>query len=270
MQIHEFSLPTGAKAFAYLHDDSPQMLSDYAKKRPAIIICPGGAYQHLSARERDVPAFTFLNMGLQVVILEYSVEEKAGGKRPLEEAARCMKWIRDNAQQWRVDPDKIFICGFSAGGHLAASLGVHWDDPEIAQRCGVADARYLRPDGLILAYPVITDGEFAHVDTQKAVSADTDVPERYWSLETQVTADTPATFLWHTVEDNAVPVENGFLFMQALRRVGVNCEAHFFAKGRHGLSMCTREIDVHNEAAVEWVTLCRNWIETLYGPLGGR
>ena len=270
MELLKFDLPTGAKLAAWLHTENSEMTDDLCKNRPAVIICPGGAYIYTSARESDPVAQEFFAMGAQVFILNYSVEEKAADKRPLEELARTVMMVRKNAAQWWVDPRKIVTIGFSAGGHLAGSLGVHWDDPEIAERCDVADAKLLRPDGMILCYPVLSmiDG-VTHQITKKTIMANTKEEENYWSLETQVKDTTPPTFIWHTMEDADVPVENSLLFVSALRRNGVSCEAHFFPRGEHGRSVCTREVSTYDPVVRQWVSLCGKWLDTLFDPLGG-
>ena len=262
--------PTGARLTAWLHEESPELTNPLCAKRPAVVVCPGGGYVMLSGREKDPTAAEFFNMGAQVLVLEYSVEDKAGAKRPLEDAARAVLLARENAAAWRLDPQKIAIIGFSAGGHLAASLGVHWDDPEIARRLGVEDSRALRPDAMILCYPVITgvpglrhDGSILHV------SAECDEPLEYWCLETQVKENTPPAFLWHTMQDTCVPVENSILMMSALHKHGVSCEGHFFPWGDHGRSMCTGEVENSDPMVRRWVPMCRDWLEhTLGGFLG--
>ena len=245
------------------------MQSDSALRRPAVVICPGGAYEFCSVRESDAPASAFLNMGLQVFILLYSCGEAAGGKQPLTEAAQSVRLVRERADEWWIDPQKILICGFSAGGHLAASLGVHWDDPALAERCGVQDASVLRPDAMVLGYPVITAGQYAHRNSIVNVSRASGEPEQYWSLEENVSEKTPPTFLWHTMTDNSVPVENSLLFVQQLHRYGVACECHLFESGRHGMSVATREVDAASRAVHAWVGLCQTWLTARFGPLGG-
>ena len=112
--------------------------------RPAVLIIPGGGYEHVSVREGEPVALRFLAQGYHAFVLEYSVEAAACDKHPLEELARTVLMVRQNAEKWLVDPQKVVVIGFSAGGHLAASLGVHWDDPEILARCGVSDAKLLQ------------------------------------------------------------------------------------------------------------------------------
>ena len=203
MILETIQISQNATLTAILHGPSEEMQSDSALRRPAVVICPGGAYEFCSVREADAPASAFLNMGLQVFILLYSCGEDAGGKQPLTEAAQSVRLVRERADEWWIDPQKILICGFSAGGHLAASLGVHWDDPALAERCGVQDASVLRPDAMVLGYPVITAGQYAHRRSIAHVSRASGEPEQYWSLEENVSEKTPPTFLWHTMTDDS-------------------------------------------------------------------
>ena len=270
MELLKLTLPTGAKVTAWLHSGSPELHHPLCAVRPAVILCPGGASVMLSDREKDPTAAEFFAMGAQVFVLEYSVGAGAADKRPLEELARTVMLVRQNAAAWLVDPAKIVVMGFSEGGHLACSIGVHWDDPEIMERCGTADAKLLRPDGMILCYPVITMTEgLTNQKTKENVTAGTHEPESYWSLETQVNENTPPTFIWHTMTDSGVPVENSLLFVSALHRCGVSCEAHFFPQGKHGLSMCTREVNTLDPIVRQWMPLCRNWMDSNFGPLIG-
>lgn len=269
MDIQTISLPTGATLTAYLHPRSAEMQNPYTASRATLILCPGGGYSMLSDRENVPPAMLFFNMGFQVFVLSYSVGAAAANRRPLEELGRSVQLVRANREAWNIDPNRVAVLGFSAGGHLAASLGVHWNDPVLLERCNAQDARALRPDALILAYPVITDGAFTHAETLQNISAARQEPPHYWALETHVTADTPPTFLWHTMDDACVPVENSILFLQALHRAGVPCECHLYMHGQHGLSVCTGEVDCGQSAAKSWIALCRTWIESIWGDLGG-
>lgn len=269
MTVETIPISDRAVLTAYLHSASPDLQAPEAVSRAAVILCPGGRYAFCADVERDAPAIAFLNMGLQVFVLDYSVEPFAGDKRPLTELAMAVKLVREHSAEWQVDVHKVAVGGFSAGGHLAASLGVHWDDPQIAARCGLADGEMLRPDALVLCYPVITAGQYRHNASIECVSADCDEPLDYWSLETQVSASTPPVFLWHTVTDKTVPVENSLLFFEQLHAHGVPCEAHFFSEGPHGMSVATREVRHPSAAVHEWVRLCRNWLSARFGPLGG-
>lgn len=183
MEIQTISLPTGASLTAYLHPQSPEMRSAYATSRAALILCHGGGYSMLSDREVVPPAMIFFSMGFQVFVLSYSIGAGAANRTPLEELGRSVQLVRSNSQSWHIDPNRVAVLGFSAGGHLAASLGVHWNDPALLKRCDVHDARQLRPDALILSYPVITDGDKTHAETLQNVSRAHQEPPRYWALE---------------------------------------------------------------------------------------
>lgn len=237
-----------ASVTGYLHENHPRLVSH--KIRPALIVCPGGGYDHLSPREGDDPAMEFFTAGFQVFILSYSLGERAGNFRPLRELALAMAHIRENSAQWQIDPARIAVMGFSAGGHLAATLGAHW------QRFGEC----ARPNALILCYPVITMGEFTHALTRALVTGGDGDCARELSVEHHVTESFPVTFLWHTVDDPSVPVENSLLLMNALRRAGIRFESHLFAHGEHGLSTCTNEVEAPNSACHEWLRLSRTWL----------
>ena len=269
MKSFVHTLPGGATLQAYLHEEICGSDGQVWGPRPAVILCPGGGYAFTSPREADPPAFLFLNMGLQVFILHYRVGEQAGKLQPMEDLARSILLVRERCSEWEIDPDRVAVMGFSAGAHLACSLGVHWDDEELARRCEVKEVRRLRPDAMILAYPVITAGTFAHRKSIELVSADSGRPQEYWSLETQVNDKTPPAFLWHTMDDAGVPVENSFLLAQALHKAGVECECHLFPSGCHGMSVCTGEVYTPSATVGMWVPLCKNWLEHRFGPLGG-
>ena len=146
------------------------------------------------------------------------------------------------------------VLGFSAGGHLAASLGVLWNHPDL--KLGSA----CRPDALVLCYPVITAGEFAHRESIDNVTGGDPGLAELLSLEKQVTADMPATFLWHCVGDESVPAENSVLLLAAMQRAKVPCECHLFADGAHGISVCTREVETPYPDIAPWFDLCTSWL----------
>lgn len=269
MYLEQIALPWGGILTAYLHEESPQAPYAITRHRPAVIICPGGGYEHLAFREKDPPAMAFLNMGFQVFTLEYALNDSAKSKHPLIQLAWSIKLVRERHESWHLNPEHVFVMGFSAGGHLAASLGVHWDDRELAEHCGAEDSLLLRPDGLILCYPVITTNEFTHEGTRKRVTAGNTEPETYWSLETQVTSKTPPVFIWHTVNDLVVPVQNTLLFVDALTKMGIPFESHLFPDGPHGMSVCTEEVGTFSKEVGMWIGLCRNWIQSQFCPLGG-
>lgn len=269
MKIEKIRISENAELSAYLHTPSREMEHPETVCRPAMIVCPGGGYSWRSDREAEPPAVAFFNMGMQVFVLRYSVGENAGNKQPLTELAASVKLVREHSAQWQIDTQKLAVSGFSAGAHLAASLGVHWDDAELAERCGVENAGELRPDAMVLCYPVISAGIYAHKDSIDRVSANCKENRDYWSLEKHVTAQTPPTFLWHTMDDELVPVENSFLFAQELHRAGIPCECHFFESGNHGMSVATKETGSASAHIHSWVELCRQWLTGRFGSLSG-
>lgn len=228
---------------------------------PAVVICPGGAYCFLSNREGDPVAQAFFAAGYNVFILYYSVGEKAKDYRPLQEISKTVMTIRENAAQWHTTPSSIAVCGFSAGGHLAGSLGTMWDDPGLKEKMDTKKGAN-RPDAMILCYPVISAGPFAHVTSMEQVSGCKKGTPGYtaFSLEEKVSEKTCPAFLWHTVTDDCVPVENTLLMASALQKAGVSFELHLFPRGGHGMSVCTEEtgsLDTYNG---KWLPLCIDWL----------
>ncbi|NLL77029.1 MAG: alpha/beta hydrolase [Clostridiales bacterium] len=237
------------------------------KKRPMIVICGGGGYGMVSDREKEPIALQFLAAGYHACLLEYSVVPNVFPTAAME-LGSAVALIRDHADEWNIDPQKIITCGFSAGGHLAASLGVFWTKEFIFGPLG-RKAEEIRPNGQILCYPVITSGEYAHRDSFVKLLGDKCEDEEQLelvSLEKQVTADVPITFLWHTVTDQAVPVENSIRFAQALHSHGVNFEMHFYPLGGHGLSLANEETSSKDLTELEpycigWIGLAKAWLE---------
>ena len=245
----------------YIREKSPEMP---LPTRPAIVICPGGAYAYTSDREAEPIALRFLDLGFQTFVLRYSVAPNTAFPGALLELAASVALVRDHAEEWGIDPDKIFVCGFSAGGHLAASLGVFWDRGFVGPNLGHT-ADDVRPNGMILGYPVISSGKFAHTDSISNVLLDrrTDETWALMSLENQVTVSTAPAFIWHTVADNAVPVENSLMLASALRENGVPFALHITPDGRHGLSLAQAETGVVEPQLNDWPTWCAAWIRSL-------
>lgn len=261
------SLP-GARLITYLQESYEQLR---IRKRPLVLICPGGAYAYTSVREGEALAMQFLAMGYHAAVLEYSCAP-AVFPTALEELASAMLLIRRNAQEWHMAADKILALGCSAGGHLAASLGTLWDEPFLARSLELADAQHslIRPDGLILCYPVITAGEFAHRGSFQNLLGEREKelgPQL--SLENRVTKKTPPAFIWHTCTDGSVPVENSLLFVNALRRAGVSAEFHMYPRGGHGLALANRLTQAADGSGVQkecasWISLAHTWIKSGY------
>lgn len=251
MEIVSFEA-LGAPVKGYLQDDYETLTAH--KARPALIICPGGAYRWRSPREKDPPALAFLSVGYQVFILEYSCGTQAGGYRPLRELARAVVEIRRQHEAWHIAPDKIAVMGFSAGGHLAASLGALWNDPEVAL------SAHCRPDALVLCYPVISTKAFAHEESAENVSGGDSAVREKLHLWDRITPDFPPCFLWHGGEDASVPPENSLMLALELRRQGVPVEYHLFGSGAHGISTCTQEVETPDLVCRAWLPLCQTWL----------
>ncbi|MFA9398735.1 MAG: alpha/beta hydrolase [Clostridiaceae bacterium] len=233
------------------------------KIRPAILICPGGGYSFTSEREAEQIALKFNAAGFHAFVLYYSVAPKKH-PQPLYDVSRAVCLIRENADKYNIDKDKIVVCGFSAGGHLAASLGTLWNKDYIRDSLKFEKGMN-KPNGLILCYPVITSGEFAHKGSFTNLVGDKACVEVMdeLSLEKQVSFDTPETFIWHTFEDSTVPVENTILFAKALRSQDIPFELHIYPKGGHGLSLATQETGEVNNHVATWMDLCIEWVKSL-------
>ncbi|MGJ9385042.1 alpha/beta hydrolase [Salipaludibacillus sp. CF4.18] len=227
-----------AKLYTYILNNSPDI--DSERKRPTIVICPGGGYEFTSDREAEPVAIRLNAMGFNACVLRYSVRP-AHYPTALLELSKAVSLIRKNADQWHVDRNKIIVAGFSAGGHLAASLGVHWNKSFLAERLGIA-SEDIKPNGLLLSYPVITSGTHAHKGSFEALlDGKEEALFEEVSLEKQVSEDTPSTFLWHTTTDVSVPVQNSLMFAEALVKNKISLEMHIYPKGVHGLSLGTEE-----------------------------
>lgn len=235
------------------------------RKRPLIIICPGGGYSFVSEREAEMLALQWLARGYHAAVLYYSVEP-AVYPTALLELATAVKMMKEHAKEWYVDGDRILVEGSSAGGHLAASYGMFWNREFIAKKVG-ASSEMLRPAGMILNYPVITSGEYAHEDSFRSLLAgDYEDMKAEMSLENQVNADTPPAFIWHTNEDGLVPAENSLLLTLAMRKQGIPVELHLYAKGGHGLSLADERTDGTDgfgkvKECQSWMALADTWMK---------
>ena len=242
----------GAEVKGYLWDNYETLAAH--KTRPAMVICTGGAYRWRSPREKDSPALEFLSMGYQVFVLEYSCGTEAAGFKPLRQLAGAVAHLRANHEAWQIDPEKIVVLGFSAGGHLAASLGAFWNDPELGFSADV------KPDALVLCYPVISTREFAHEESAEWVSGGDERMREKMNLQEQVTPAFPPVFLWHGGEDTSVPPENSMMLAAALRRNKVPFEFHLFGTGSHGISTCTQGVETPDDVCRAWIPLCKTWL----------
>ena len=281
----------------YILDDSRELLD--GKKRPAVLVCPGGAYLNCSDREGEPVALRFAAMGYHAFVLRYSVLGRNAPDfnafdfskkpepnpdcvypRPQRDIARAMLTIRAHAAEWLVDADRVAICGFSAGAHNCAMYSVYWDDPVTREPFGCT-AEELRPAAAILAY-TLSDYVFMQGELQKmegigkglfdlcnlaflgttdpdGATLDKVSPARH------ITKNTPPTFLWATAGDNLVPVQHTLLMANALATAGVPFEVHVFEEGDHGLSLADQSTAVArvqiDPDASKWVGLAEAWLQ---------
>ena len=232
--------------------------------RPALVICPGGAYCYTSDREAEPVALAFLAKGYNVYVLRYHCAPEARWPIPQLELAAAVHTVRQEAAALRTDPASVYVMGFSAGGHLAASLGILWAEADWADVLGLRKED-IRPDGMVLAYPVITSGEKAHAGSFDALVGKNNPELREsLSLEKRVTEKAVPAFLWHTREDDAVPVENSLWLAAALSACGVGFELHVYPHGGHGLSLADERTAVDPAQIVPaiqgWTELADRWM----------
>ncbi|PYR44022.1 MAG: alpha/beta hydrolase [Acidobacteria bacterium] len=224
----------------------------------AVIVAPGGSYARLSMNlEGRAPANYLNTLGIAAFVLRYRLGPRYHHPIELGDAQRAIRTVRARAAEWHIAPDRIGFMGFSAGGHLASSVSTHFDNGK-ADAADAIDRAGSRPDFAILAYPVISLVEpWTHQGSKTNLLGD--APDaalaRSLSSETQVTASTPPTFIYHTNADTVVPVENAVAYFFALRRAGVTAEMHVFRNGAHGSGLAQQD-----PALAEWPRLLANWL----------
>jgi len=240
------------------------------RKRPFIVICPGGGYHFCSDREAEAVAVKFLSYGFNCGVLYYTCHPVGHFPCALGELAKTVAFVRQHAEQMNTDPQKIAIMGFSAGGHLAGCLGTFWHEKWLSQEVGL-DGECFRPNAQVLCYPVITSGEKAHLGSfQNLLGQRFDELKDSLSLEKRVTKDTVPTFIWTTLEDKSVPIENTLLYASALKSAEVSFAMHVFSRGLHGLSLATLEVASKkhpeaNEEVSQWPDMVSKWLYSRFG-----
>ena len=238
---------------AYRHGDMTEMPK---RRRPALLLFPGGSYLHVAERESEPPALWYFGKGFDVFILEY---DTAPLHYPTQivQAGMAMLYLRREGKALNLK-DKIAALGFSAGGHLCGCISFLWDDPALSDRFG-NECEKIRPDAAVLSYPVVTsDKEYiSHRGSFDNFCGDAVSPQKY-SLENKVRSSAPPCFLWANAEDACVPVENSLLLYEALISSGVSAEIHIFEKGGHGWSLCNEEVLKGITPAVKHA---RRWVQ---------
>ncbi len=229
------------------------------RSRAAIVVCPGGGYGHLANHEGPVVGEWLAGLGVTGVVLRYRLGPKYRHPCMHQDVSRAMRLVRAKADELGIDRDKVGVLGFSAGGHLAATISTQWDDgnPESADPI----ERYSsRPDLSVLVYPVISMVEsWTHAGSRQNLLGP-DAPREIWermSAERNVNDRTPPAFLFHTADDQAVPVENSLMYAMAMRKHGVPFELHVYEHGRHGVGLAS-----DNPVLSTWPGLCAKWLAT--------
>ena len=246
----------------YLHKPSDEMPA--IRRKPMMIVCPGGGYQMRSDREAEPIALQWMAAGYHTATVHYCVLPSPYPTAVLQ-LAEAVRQVRLHADEWNVIPDQVYIMGFSAGGHLACTLGTLWNDPLFHDMFG--DDQLWKPNAQVLSYPVVTMGEKTHAGSRKYLLGDDPDPAlvEKLSLENSVSPDTVPTFIWHTMEDTVVPVENTLWYACSLRRHGVPFEMHVYENGPHGLATCAQVStgipnDIHPTAAT-WIPLAMAFLD---------
>lgn len=223
----------------------------------AIVVCPGGGYQNLARHEGHNVALWLNSLGITAVVLKYRLAPKYHHPSMMQDVLRAIRFTRSKAEEWKIDINRVGVMGFSAGGHLASTAATHWDEGQSDTGDGI-DRLSSRPNLAILCYPVITMGPpSAHTGSRRNLIGENPSQELLdlMSNEKQVNSKTPPTFLFHTEDDKAVPVENSLLFAAALRKAGVPYELHIYEKGRHGVGLAQ-----DNPALKSWPGLLADWL----------
>ncbi|MBI1388339.1 MAG: alpha/beta hydrolase fold domain-containing protein [bacterium] len=226
----------------------------------AVVVCPGGGYGALAMdHEGKQVAEWFNRNGINAIILKYRIAPRYHHPAPMQDVQRALRTVRYNAKDWGIDPGRIGVMGFSAGGHLASTAGTHYDAGDPTAKDPIEQVS-CRPDFMILVYPVITlDDPYAHKGSRRNLIGENPSKELQDSLsnEKQVTDDTPPTFLMHTYDDTGVPCENSIFFYLALRQHHVPAEMHLYEPGKHGFGLAPND-----PVLSTWPDRCIDWLKT--------
>lgn len=295
MHYQEINLRGDGSARLDCFIQDPQISTNRFKTRPAIIVCPGGAYLTLARREGEPVALRFAGLGYQAFVCRYLtyVDQREGtGKGPrfrleshypeqLVDLMHAIALVREHAEEWGIDPMCVYVLGFSAGAHLCCMLGERWDDAGLLERAGIepSDAALVKPDGMVLSYPMLNvspqlDGnegvppeELMSMALFGTLDPDPALVDRY-DLVRHVRPDMPRTFVWHTTEDKTVNPLDTMALVTRMMELGVPCELHIYQCGPHGQALCdwasaSKPEDI-NPAASAWVDAAHTWLQQGY------
>lgn len=301
MLYQEFPLREDGTATLCAYVLDPAIRFNLRKTRPAMVICPGGAYLTLATKEAEPVAARWLGMGYQAFVVRYKHyvvqrQEETGGEPVVDPDSRipeqlvdlmnAMRIVHEHAAEWDIDESRVYCMGFSAGAHLVGSLAERWDEPELLARAG-ATATQTKPAGVVMGYPMVNAGPaLASPDVVppqmlptlaliKRALFGTDAPtqEQIASIDLirHVRPDMPRVFAWHSTQDVVVDPADTLALFGALQAAHVPCELHFYERGPHGTSLCDwssagSEEDIQ-PASAEWVAACKRWLD-LDAPAG--
>jgi len=224
-----------------------------------MLVIAGGGYGFCSEREKEPVALYFTSKGYHAFTLDYSVAPVAYPYQ-LIEACMAMAYIRENAEEYSLDPNHVAAIGFSAGGHLAGMLATMTSEKPVLE--ALKDKASLsKPDAVVLSYPVIAVGKYEHKGSFDKLSGNDQVLRPTLSLETRVKEDSVPAFIWSTGGDKGVPCENSFMMALAYRNKGVPFELHVFENGEHGLSLANEEVITPNAPVAAWKEMAVTWLE---------
>lgn len=248
-QQTELLWPEGAPGAVGQEDRDKPSLTHYLAASPngaAVLVCPGGGYQNLAMDHEGKQVAEFFNsFGVTAFVLKYRLGPRYRHPVPLDDARKAMRTIRGRAKELKLDPSRIGVMGFSAGGHLASTLSTHYQEGE-------------RPDFSILVYPVISfTTRYTHSGSMRNLLGDPPDPTLSWDLsnDLKVNPSTPPAFLFHTNADTGVPPENSVLYYLALRRAGVPAEMHIYQEGRHGVGLAPKD-----PVLSSWPARLKDWL----------
>ncbi len=254
MKLWEKGTPLYNEEYGQPETELKFMPANVGEPAGCVIVCAGGGYGHRAPHEAEPYAEMFNAAGIHAAVLDYRL---APYRYPaqLYDINRAVKLVRYHAEEWGVKPDKIAVCGSSAGGHLAIMGAEHYD-------CGIDDGDEIdavssRPDAAILCYAVSTFGDFTHKGTRTNLTHDAPELIEKLSGEKNIPDDCPPMFIWHTVEDASVPVENALLMGIALKEKNIPYEMHLFPEGRHGIGLA----DETFPHTAQWALLCQRWLK---------